>query len=124
MKITNSELFNLYETLIKLKMEVDTILPIRVGYNILRNIQILKPFYDSIATMRDNIAYRYGQPQPDGTVIIPPENIDKANEELYMLSNIVNEVELLTISLEDIENYGLSLNDLNNIDNIIDNGKD
>lgn len=102
--LTNEQVFGLYQALYELATTKQD-LPIRAGYYILKNIEILRPLYSSIVTMRDNIIAKYQENQ----------NEEGFSEEIKELSCLCNEINLHMISLADIGHETLSFEVINNL---------
>lgn len=117
MKIINNQIFSLYDGIMKFKTKE---LPIKVGFNILRNIQTIEPIYNSIIELKDNILVKYGEVQENGRVNIPNDKMEIVNKELYELGNIENDIELKIIKLSDIEDINLTVEDLEKLQIIIE----
>ena len=117
MKLTNTEVFELYNTLIALTQDSNIKLPVRVGFLLVRDIKILTPIYESINQMRQNIVNQYSINDKNQNEI---ENLlFLANSQLEELGKIEEDVDLFTINLKDIENLTLSLGVLNILQLII-----
>lgn len=117
MKLINNQIFKLYESLNVFK-ENKTI-PIKVGFALLQNIKTIEPIYQSIITLRDQLAIDNGEVDDQGRVTIHSDKIEYVNEELSKLGNEETEVNLRMIKLEDIENLNMSLEDLLGLEIII-----
>lgn len=115
MVLTNIEIVNLTEGLITLRQDNSNILPIKIGFNIIKNIKILTPIYESIIEMRNDIVYKHSKDNR-----IEEKDLDITNAELLELGNLKNEIKLNKISLEDIAELKISLDLLDKISYIID----
>lgn len=119
MKLTNNQVYGLYETLIKFQ-DKNKSLPIKVGFALLQNIKILEPIYSSIDTLRQNLILANGTQTEDGMVNVPKDKLEEVNKELTILGNEESEVKLRKIKLQDIENLELSLEELIKIEILIE----
>lgn len=115
MILTNVEIINLTEGLINLKQDNSNVLSIKVGFNIIKNIKILTPIYESVVEMRNDIVQKYANNNH-----IEEKNLDIANAELLELANLKNEIELNKIALNDIAELKITLELLDKISCIID----
>ena len=105
MKITNDKLFLLYETLNNVKDIISC--SAKVGYKLVRNIQLIKPVYDAVLSARRSTIKKY---MVDGEV--PEHLIQQANEELYEMAIMENELDLFVINIDDIAECNLILEDI------------
>lgn len=117
MKLSNNQIFKLYEGLNILKSNKE--LPIKVSFALLQNIKTIEPIYQSVITLRDNLAIENGNVDDDGMVTIHPDKIEFVNKELQSLGNEETEVNLRMIKLSDIENINMSIEDLASLEIII-----
>lgn len=115
MILTNIEVINLTEGLISFKQDNSNILPIKIGFNIIKNIKILTPIYESIIEMRNDIVRKYAKDNQ-----LEEKDLDITNAELLELGNLKNEIELNKISLNDIAELKITLELLDKISYIID----
>ena len=118
MILTNNQIFKLYESLNILKENKQ--LPIKVGFALLQNIKTIEPIYQSVITLRDNLAIENGDVNEQGRVSIHPDKIEYVNQELSKLGLEETEVNLRMIKLKDIENINMSLEDLIGLEIIIE----
>ena len=101
--LSNADIIVLYETLQK---NYQKELSITAGFFIAKNIKILQPIYEVIIESRNQIYEKFGTLQIDGTIRIPSDKIQEANEQLKQLSEINNSLDLNNASwtLEEIVN--------------------
>lgn len=118
MILTNMEIINLTEGLVTLK-QIDSNISVKVGFNIIKNIKILTPIYDSIIEMRNSIVQKYAVNNS-----ISEENLEIVNAELLELGNLKNEINLNMINLDDIADLSITLDLLDKISNIINEEKE
>ena len=118
MKLTNNQIFKLYESLNIFKENKQ--IPIKVGFALLQNIKTIEPIYQSVITLRDNLAIENGDVNDQGIVSIYPDKIEYVNQELSKLGLEETEVNLRMIKLKDIENLNMSLEDLIGLEIIIE----
>ena len=118
MVLTNNQIFKLYESLNILKENKQ--LPIKVGFALLQNIKTIEPIYQSVITLRDNLAIENGDIDDNGRVTIHSDKIEYVNQELIKLGLEETEVNLRMIKLKDIENINMSLEDLVGLEIIIE----
>lgn len=118
MILTNNQIFKLYESLNIIKENKQ--LPIKVGFALLQNIKTIEPIYQSVITLRDNLAIENGDIDDKGKVTIYSDKIEYVNQELMKLGLEETEVNLRMIKLKDIENINMSLEDLIGLEIIIE----
>lgn len=120
MELKNYQIKSLYESLISLKNNQTVRIPIKLGFNILNNISMLENFYKNIETIRNEIILPNIESQLDNnTVRIKSEKIQEVNDALQELLNIECEVELSIFKLEELEEFKLTLDELNGLMPII-----
>ena len=113
-KMTNTQLFFLYEGLAKLRnLELKT--PVRTSFSIVKNIKTLAKDYEAIEQARTDIVEKY-QPLDFDNV----ELIDKVNKELSELGDIEVEIDISPIKLSDIESLDIPLDIIETIEPIIE----
>lgn len=118
MILNNSQIYSLFEILFQIK-QTENKLPIKVGFNIIRNIQILEPIYNAIADSRKEILLTYGVLNTEGHVTIPQDKVEEVNQLLLDLSNIENDISLMKLNLSDLEYLSLTLDDIEKLYPII-----
>ena len=99
MQLTNNQIIKLYELLISLDSQ--TKLPIELGFTIIHNIKILQSYYQSVMEMRERLIRENGVQTEEGYVQVPPELINKVNQQLYSLLDI--EIEIPSLILIDVK---------------------
>ena len=104
MKITNRQIYDLYQELITAFSNETRYFPAKVNYTIQKNLKTLYQLTQEIENIRLNIIEQYGEIKENYECIILPEHITIANKELNDLSNIQQDINILYLSLEDIEN--------------------
>lgn len=115
MKITNNEIYALMQGLQELK-SLKVTMPIKDGFNLVKDIKILTPIVEAIDESLEEIISKYA----NESGAVPPESTAQANQELYELSLIENEVDLIKLSLVKIEKLELDLNLISKIAPIIE----
>ncbi len=108
--MTNLEILNKYIELIKIFNETDAlILPIKVNYTLQKNIASLSIQVSLIEKMRDSIGKKFGTYTPDENMYtIPPENLERASDELKILMNSKEEVEIRKIAFQELQDLTLT----------------
>lgn len=111
----NKEVMELYEGLNKVLSHQDLRFPAKVSFSMMRNYRNLMPIVDDIILAKDGVLQTYGSPIDDkpGYYHIPPENGEKAQAELNALDNIEQTVNILKITISDLEGMELSLEEMN-----------
>lgn len=100
MKLTNEQIYIIYQTLIKLSSFE---LPIKVSFAIAKNKQALQGTYQIIEEIRQQIFL--SAPHDDlgnGQIKIKEEAIIEVNEKIKELSSQEAEYELIILNIEDI----------------------
>lgn len=96
MEITNYQIFTLFEGLQEISKNKGSI-PVSTGYYLIRNINILKPYYSSICEMLDNIANEESLSQ------------EEKNKKLQELSDCENQIDLCRIPISKLDALSLPL---------------
>lgn len=111
----NSDIYNIYESLVQLTRNKDIKTTAKTGYLLLKNKNLLEPYYKALIESRYSIIEKYAEKNDQGELIVPPENIDAANKELTDLLAV--EEENLQLSKINIENLpdGIDLEILDNL---------
>lgn len=97
-------------------------LPAKVNFCIQKNAATLLPLAREVEEARSKVFQQYGELQEDGSIKIPPENIAIASEELNGLFDIDQEVKILKFSIEALGNTELSMEQMNAIMFMIEEG--
>lgn len=110
-EMTNYGIIQLYNLLNEVFYEnASNYIPVKAGFFIKRNIETLRKLCKEIDTCRIEICDRYGELSEDGSQYnFPEEKVDKVNNELETLFNICQNVELETISFEDVQDIKMSM---------------
>lgn len=105
MTITNNQIYIYYQQLQEALVNETRALPAKVYFYILKNRQKLEEIVKSIEESKLYIINKYNIQFDDSGNIISDENsAEMANKELQELSSLIQEIDLATISLHDIEN--------------------
>lgn len=110
--LSNADIIVLYETLQK---NYQKELSITAGFFIAKNIKILQPIYEVIIESRNQIYEKFGTLQIDGTIRIPSDKIQEANEQLKQLSEINNSLDLNKVKLSTLQNASWTLEEIVNL---------
>lgn len=113
MELTNEQVCDSYVALSNLKNS-KKVLPIKVSYAIIRNIKLLQPIVESIDMVKVDIFTKYGTRNTTnpGSYDISAESIDIVNTQLKELSSAENEVDILTIKLDALDGYELTVDEM------------
>lgn len=104
-EMTNAEIYGLAKALSSAFNMDERYLPARVNFFISKNKNTISQLADIIEDSRLDIIKHYGTITSDGNVIVPEEQIQKANAELVDLLNLSHEIEISMLPLS-------ALNDL------------
>ena len=114
MKLTNKEIYNNAEKLISFCIEEK--MPIKIGFFLQKNIQIIELAAKEIDEARLGIAKRFGELSEDGSsYYIPHENLVIAQNELNDLFSLVQDLNIHIFKLEDFNNIELTYQQLSAI---------
>ena len=84
-------------------------LPAKINFYIQKNKKKIADLAQEIETTRVQIIQSFGVPEEEGKYFIPEDKIQIAQQEIASLFTIVQEIEINTIALEDIENLHFTL---------------
>lgn len=101
MILTNREIYNISENFNQAFGNYDQYLPAKLNFYMIRNNKKIFEAAQDIEMARNNILNNYAEEREDG-LYIPPDKVDKANEELSDLLSIKIDLDIKTIKLEDI----------------------
>lgn len=108
-KFTNLEIWEINNLIEKAFKDEDQLyLPIKVNYALQVNKKTLRDKYRIIEGLRMNIGKKYGEATEDGYQI-PKELRDKAQSELDQLLEIEQTADIILISLSDLQDVKLSM---------------
>lgn len=118
--LTNQEITTVYESIQSLRQVGTQALPVKIGFTIVKDANLIEPIYKAAISMRDEIALRYGTNDGTGTVNISPEHLETVTKELQDLSECTTEVDLTLIPLAAISDLSLPLDLIYGLYPIID----
>jgi hypothetical protein len=99
MKLKLSQIIESQEALSRLSSEK---LPIKIAYNLQRNIRLLKPEIESYEKTRiELIKTKYGTEQKDGSYQVIPERTDKFIAELNELLSVDVDLDVRAIKMSE-----------------------
>lgn len=107
--LTNNDIYFINEQFNKIFENSQQYLPAKVNFYIQKNKKKIAELAQEIEIARAEIIKNFGEQKEDGKYYIPKEKIQNAQQELLDLLNIQQEIEVFTISLDDIENLHFTL---------------
>ena len=116
--MTNGEVIQLYEGILKLEEEKELRLPIFVGYAIAKNKVMLQAEVNIILELRKKIIMKYSK-DGEEEVIIPKEKVDACNKEIAELWSMENGIELIMIPITAFEDLQFTLEEMKTLQNMI-----
>ena len=108
-KLTNNEVYSINEQFNKIFEQSQQYLPAKVNFYIQKNKKRIAELAQEIEIARAEIIKNFGEQKEDQKYYIPQDKIQEAQQELFDLLNIQQEIEVFTISLDDIENLHFTL---------------
>ena len=102
--LTNDEIYFINKQLNKTFEDSQQYLPAKVNFYIQKNKKKIAELAQEIEIARAEIIKNFGEQKEDQKYYIPQDKIQEAQQELFDLLNIQQEIEVFTISLDDIEN--------------------
>ena len=107
--LTNDEIYFINKQLNKTFEDSQQYLPAKVNFYIQKNKKKIAELAQEIEIARAEIIKNFGEQKEDQKYYIPQDKIQEAQQELLDLLNIQQEIEVFTISLDDIENLHFTL---------------
>ena len=116
MRLTNNEVVNLYENL---RAAGQKTLPVQIAFSFVKDTKVLEPYYKAIIETRDTIVRNVGEPQDDGSVVVPQDKIEETNKSLEELGTIETDLNLDMVPLSALTGTSWTLDEINGIYPII-----
>lgn len=110
--LTNEEIYLINQKLNSSFEQSNQYLPARINFYIQKNKKIIADLASVIEEARNAIILEFGSPDEDGRVTISQDKVPEANKEIYDLFSIKQEVNIDLISLESIENYSFTMDQM------------
>lgn len=107
--LTNNDIYFINEQFNKIFEQSQQYLPAKVNFYIQKNKKKIAELAQEIEIARAEIIKNFGEQKEDQKYYIPQDKIQEAQQELLDLLNIQQEIEIFTISLDDIENLHFTL---------------
>lgn len=104
----NKDIVTMYRGLTSLASDLETKLPAKVSFAIVRNIKLLTPIVEDIDFARQSVAVTYGVEVESG-YSIPEQQIDTVNQELTAIAETEVDVPIVKVKMSDIENLNISV---------------
>lgn len=104
----NKDIVTMYRGLTSLASDLETKLPAKVSFAIVRNIKLLTPIVEDIDFARQSVAATYGV-EVDGGYSISEQQIDTVNQELTAIAETEVDVPIVKVKMSDIENLNISV---------------
>ena len=110
--LTNEEIYLINQKLNNSFEQSNQYLPARINFYIQKNKKIIADLASVIEEARNAIILEFGSPDEEGRVTISQDKIPEANKEIYDLFSIKQEINIDLISLESIENYSFTMDQM------------
>lgn len=117
MNLTYQSIIRIYETLESFKDSKP--IDINTTFKIVRNIRALSPEVESIQAARDEIIKKYSIETADGEYKVPESMLAQANQDFQIVLSNEIKVFILPLKLAELEGLNLSIEQLNNLFEII-----
>ena len=103
MKLTNTQIYNYANNLIRAFNDEQQKLPIKISFYLQKNKNTLLQLAQDIEASRIEIAKTYGTlDEETSQYIIPAEKMEDANKELNDLFNLEQDVQIYTINIDSL----------------------
>lgn len=120
MVLLNSQVYELYPQLCKLRESSSTELPVKVAFTIIRDIKTLEPIYMAADDLRSREIQKYGTPQEDGGIVVEGEALEELNKRLAELGQCENDIPLDKIPLSSLDGSSFTIDEMNALYVLID----
>lgn len=107
--LTNNDIYFINEQFNKVFEQSQQYLPAKVNFYIQKNKKKIADLAQEIEIARAQIIKNFGEQKEDQKYYVPQDKIQEAQQELLDLLDIQQEIEVFTISLDDIENLHFTL---------------
>lgn len=115
MLLTNNQIYSYAAQLSQLELQ-DCKIPVKIGFFLQKNIQVIAAAGQEIEQARIKIAQTFGELSADGTqFIVPPEKMSIAQQELNDLFNLEQNLNIHIFKLDDFNNIELTYTQLSAI---------
>lgn len=100
----NSDIYTHYTQLYNNFHECQELLPIKLNFAIQKNLTLMEGSFKALEISKLAIYKKYGTPtdENDGTVFIPKENLEKAQNDMDELMDLDQEIQIRTVHFSDI----------------------
>ena len=119
----NKDIMSCFEGLQNLRKATDRRLPARTSFAIIRNIKTLQPIVEDIQSTYRDLVDKYAEPIDNEHFRVKEENIKIFSDESNALYNLNTEVPIIKISFTDIENFEFSLEEIEALYFMIEEGE-
>lgn len=119
----NSEILNTYEGLRRLREGASKQLPARPSFAIIRNLKTLQPIVEDIQTAYNDLLLKYAEPVEGDRFKVKEGCFETFNAEIANLYNLDTEVNIVKIKFNDIENLDFSLDEIEALYFMIEDGE-
>lgn len=124
MLLKNKEIYSLYEVLASFRNDKSDKFPIYVNFALVCNLRQLEPIFITLDAGRVAIIEKYRDITSEGQVIIPENKVSKFNDEMNKLMNVTSDINLTKVRLDNLDNLGISIAELEALYPIIEIDQD
>lgn len=115
----NIDLMALHKAIEKITEDGNQVFETSLAYRLLKIKSLIREEFDIILQLQRQIWLKYGTEQEDGLISIPKENVEKTKQEINQLYNMEININLPTISLDEIKDFGWSLEIIDGLKEVI-----
>lgn len=109
MILKNSDIYDYSIKMAEAFQNCEIAFPVRINFFLQKNMRVLTAAAQEIEQARMTIAQKYGTfNQAEGSFIVPDEHRMEAQQELYDLFNLSQEIPLQKLPLSGLENINLT----------------
>lgn len=119
----NKDIISTFEGLQNLRQAANRRLPARTSFAIVRNSKILQPIVEDIQAAYNELIMKYAEPVEEDKFRVKQENMKDFTTELNSLYNLDTDIQIVKIKFADIENLELSLEEIEALYFMIEDGE-
>lgn len=119
----NKDIISCFEGLQNLRQAANRRLPARTSFAIIRNLKTFQPIVEDIQSTYRDLVDKYAEPIDNEHFRVKEENIKIFSDESNALYNLDTEVPIVKIKFSDIENFDFSLEEVEALYFMIEEGE-
>ena len=110
--MTNSQLIQLYETLIRITTNTDLRFSVKIGYYLAKNKAAIREDALLLYNARSDLMREYGKIQDNGDIIVEQSQFSELQKKIDEILNIETNVQIFPIDVDELKEYQLNIEDI------------